>query len=425
MGDRGTAGGSPEGVDRPVRVVLGVTGSIAAYKACEVVRRLRERGAAVTAVLTRAAASFVTPLTFEALTGRPVVTSLFPAPPESAGGPGDRSAAPMPHIELGDSADLLLVAPATANFLAKVAHGIADDALSTLVLSLRAPLLVAPAMDDAMVRAPAVLENLATIARRGGFIVPPEEGSLASGHVGPGRLADPARIVESALSLVAHSRDLAGRSVLVTAGATEEPWDPARHLSSPASGRMGYALAEEARRRGAKVVLVTGTPKAPLPGGVQVIRVRTAMEMRAVVLRELDAADVLLMAAAVSDYRPERAEGEKIRKTGEAVTLRLVPNPDILAEAGERKGRRVHVGFSVATGDLVGQAREKLAKKRLDLVVANDPNEEGAAFGTATNRVTLVPSKGEPVDLPLLPKEEVAREVLNRVGEILAERADR
>jgi phosphopantothenoylcysteine decarboxylase/phosphopantothenate--cysteine ligase len=325
----------------------------------------------------------------------------------------------MPHIALGDTADLFLIAPATANIIAKIAHGIADDALTTLACSSRAPIVVAPAMDDEMIRREVVHQNLSLIVRRGGFVIPPGEGELASGHVGPGRLADPQRIVRVALEMAARGRELAGKRVLVTAGATEEPWDPARHLSSPSSGRMGYALAEEARRRGAQVVLVTGTPKAPLPGGVEVVRVRTAEEMRRAVLDALPSANVLLMAAAVSDYRPERTEPEKIKKSGEPVTLTLVPNPDILEEAGRAKGARVHVGFSVATGDAVAEARDKLGKKNLDLVVSNDPNEKGAAFGGSTNRVTLVPAKGEPIELPLMSKDEVARAVLDEVGRLL------
>jgi phosphopantothenoylcysteine decarboxylase/phosphopantothenate--cysteine ligase len=389
-------------------IVLGVTGSIAAYKAVELLRELIKAGAGVRVVLTESARQFVTPLTFATLSRREVMTELFTLDYESR----------IRHISATEGADLLLVAPATANVIGKFARGLADDLLTNLFLASARPVLLAPAMDADMYRHPAVQENLERLRGWGVRIVGPAEGELASGIWGPGRLAEISDILAVVVDLLASNHDLAGEVVLVTAGPTHEPLDPVRYLANRSSGKMGYAIAEEAASRGARAILVTGPTALALPKGVEVIRVETALEMRAAVLEQLPDATVVVKAAAVSDYRAARPTDSKLKRSEEPLTLDLIPNPDILKEIGARKGSRIVVGFAAETGDLVRQAERKLKEKNLDLVVANDVAKEGAGFCYDTNLVVMVDLDGNIEELPLLPKRQVARRILDRVVQI-------
>jgi phosphopantothenoylcysteine decarboxylase/phosphopantothenate--cysteine ligase len=393
-------------------VALGVTGGIGAYKAVEVARLLQRRAHRVQAVMTRAATRFVQPLTFEAITGASVLTSQFT--------PGLN--ATIEHIALASSIDLLIVAPATANTLARFASGQADDFLSTLYLATRAPVLVAPAMNTNMWTHEAVQANVRTLASRGVRFVDPGEGYLACGWVGPGRLAEPDAIVTAADALLSSRTSLVDRRIVVTAGPTVEDLDPARFLGNRSSGRMGFALAEEATARGAAVVLVTGPTSLDPPAAASVVRVRSAREMHAAVLVEADRADAVIMAAAVADYAPAGgASAVKIEKGGPLV-LHLERTPDILADLGRRRGeaaRPVLIGFAAETADLESRARRKLVAKRVDLIVANDITEPGSGFETSTNRVTLVSAESSD-PLPLLSKTDVAARLIDRLETLLA-----
>ena len=393
-------------------VALGVTGGIGAYKAVEVARLLQRRGHHVQAVMTRAATRFVQPLTFEAITSRPVLTSQF-TPGLNAG---------IEHIALASSIDLLLVAPATANTLARFAAGRADDFLSTLYLATRAPVLVAPAMNTNMWTHEAVQANVRTLTSRGVRFVDPGEGYLACGWVGPGRLAEPDAIVTAADTLLSGRTSLADRRIVVTAGPTVEDLDPARFLGNRSSGRMGFAIAREAAARGAEVVLIAGPTSLDPPAVATVVRVRSALEMHAAVIAEAGRADAIVMAAAVADYAPAGgASALKIEKGGPLV-LHLERTPDILADLGRRRGeaaRPVLIGFAAETGDLENKARRKLVAKRVDLIVANDIAEPDSGFETSTNRVTLVSADGGDA-LPLLSKTDVAARVIDRLEALLA-----
>ncbi len=391
-------------------VVLGVTGCIGAYKACEVLRELQRRDVDVRVVMTAAATRFVTPMTFEALSRHPVFHDQF-----ALGVNGD-----IRHISLADEADLLLVAPATANILGKLARGIADDALSTLYLATRAPALVAPAMNVNMLEHPAVRENLAILRARGVGVVEPGSGYLACGWLGKGRLAEVGEIVDAAMAALGRRRDLEGETVLVTAGPTVEDIDPVRFVSNRSSGKMGYRLAEAARDRGAKVILVSGPTGLAAPYGVDFVAVRSAEEMQRAVAEQVGSATVVVAAAAVSDYRPASASASKIKKTDGAATLELVRTPDILKGLGEAKGGRVLVGFAAETEDLVANARKKLEAKNLDLVVANDVSVAGAGFGGDTSAVVLLRRDGGRVDVPLASKREVAERILDEVRAVRA-----
>jgi len=391
-------------------VVLGVTGCIGAYKACEVLRELQRRGADVRVVMTAAATRFVAPMTFEALSRHPVFHDQW-----APGANGD-----IRHVSLADEADLLLVAPATADILGKFARGIADDALSTLYLATRAPVLVAPAMNVNMYEHPAVQENIATLRSRGVGIVEPGSGYLACGWLGKGRLAEPEEIVDAATAVLARRRDLEGETVLVTAGPTVEDIDPVRYVSNRSSGKMGYRLAEAARDRGAKVILVSGPTSLAAPHGVEVVPVRSAEEMQRAVAERVGPATIVIAAAAVSDYRPESASPSKMKKGDGPVRLELVRTPDILQGLGDATGARVLVGFAAETEDLVANARKKLEAKNLDLVVANDVTAEGAGFGADTNAVVLLRRDGGRVDVPIASKREVAERILDEVGALRA-----
>ena len=398
-------------------VVLGVSGGIACYKSCTLARRLTEEGAAVDVVLTAAAAEFIRPVTFEALTGRPVLTSLWTR---------DRALA---HISLAREAHLAIVAPATAHLLARAAQGLADDVLTALLLARVGPVLIAPAMNDAMYAHPATLENLKTLTARGWHVVGPEIGPLAEGPSDrPGRMSEPDAIVAAAARLLAASGPWTGRRVVVTAGPTREYLDPVRVITNPSSGRMGFALAEAAWARGAEVVLITGPSDLPLPTGVAVHRVETTAEMQRAVQAVIKRADLLLMAAAPADYRPVERATTKSARRGAPLTITLEATPDILAGL-ERPPGCVVVGFALEAGGaggagkdagaIVARAREKLLDKHLDFVILNDAHEPGAGFEVATNRVTIISRDGEHVDVPLLPKRDVAERILDVVERAL------
>lgn len=394
------------------RILLGVTGSIAAFKAVELLRELIRRGAEVQVVMTEAATRFVAPLTFETLSRQPVLLDMFSLAYGSHIG----------HIEATARADLFVIAPATAHTIAKLAHGLADDFLTNIYLASRCPVLVAPAMDSDMYQHAVVQENLARLRDRGIHIVGPASGELASGLVGPGRLVEPPEIVEAIERLLATGRDLAGEVVLVTAGPTREPLDPVRYLSNRSSGKMGYAIAEAAAARGARVILVSGPTALTPPHDVDVIHVETAQQMHDAVLAKLDIAAVVIKAAAVSDYRPKQAASRKIKKDEAVPEVTLESTPDILAEVGKRKGRRILVGFAAETEDLVANARKKLQRKNLDLMVANDISQPGAGFDSDTNVVKMLDAQGGVEDLPLLTKREVADKILDRLVRLLPQR---
>jgi phosphopantothenoylcysteine decarboxylase/phosphopantothenate--cysteine ligase len=405
-------------------VALGVSGGIGAYKAVEVCRGLQKRGHDVVAVMTRSATKFVGPLTFEAITRRPVITSQW-RPGLNAGPAGA-----IEHIAIADAIALLLVAPCTANVIGKFAHGLADDFLSSLYLATTAPVLVAPAMNSNMLAHDAVQRNLQTLAARGVRFVDPGEGYLACGWIGKGRLAEPDQIVEAAERVLAPADSaLRGRRVVVTAGPTYEDIDPVRYVGTRSSGRMGFALAAEAVRRRAEVTLVAGPTNLPPPPGASVVRVRSAAEMHAAVMPAARDADVVIMAAAVADYTPAAAAREKIVKDDAPLTLTLERTSDILAEIGALRARAgsrgeagtprpVLVGFAAETGDVVNRAREKRRRKQVDIIVANDVSRPDRGFDVDTNAVTLIGEHGDE-HVPLQSKERVATVILDRVEELL------
>jgi len=394
--------------------VVGVSGGIAAYKACELVRWLRAEGAAVIVVMTPAAAEFVTPLTFQALSGNPVVRGLwgdqrpgFDLPKSAASRVGGR----VEHVDVAEAADCVVIAPATADLMARLVHGEAPDALTAVALASRAPLVICPAMDLEMWRQAATRANVAALRTRGASIVGPDSGPLASGLTGPGRLAAIERIGEAVVEALTRRESMKGMRVLVGAGRTEEPLDPVRVLTNRSSGRMGFALAEAARDRGAEVTLVAGEASVDPPEGVRRVPVKTATEMESAMLEAARRADLVLMAAAVSDYRPLKASREKIKRSTRTLTLELTQNPDILARiAKARRKGQVLVGFALETSQGVRHARAKLAQKGIDLVVLNSPAE---SLGRETNRVTLVEAR-DIEKLPTLTKREVAEHVLDR-----------
>ena len=386
------------------RLLVAMTGGIACYKACEVVRLCARDGAVVQVLMTPGARAFVSPLTLQTLSGRPVATDTFD--------PGEESS--IGHIRLADESEAIIVAPATANALAKAAQGIADDLLGTVLLATRAPVLWAPAMNVNMWEHPATRTNLATLQGRGARVVGPATGSLACGWEGAGRLAEPAAIVE-ALRCLLGPQDLAGERVLVSAGPTREPVDPVRYLSNHSSGKMGHAVARVARRRGAEVTLVTGPTSLPPPDGVRTVAVETAAEMGAALAAEFPRATVLVMAAAVADYRVRRPAEQKLKKTGRTMTLDLERNDDLLAGLAARKGRRLVIGFAAETEAVVAEGMRKLREKRLDLVVANDVTAPGAGFGSDTNVVHLITGDGSAAALPVMAKDEVAGRILDWV----------
>jgi phosphopantothenoylcysteine decarboxylase/phosphopantothenate--cysteine ligase len=396
-------------------IALGVTGGIGAYKAVEVARGLQKRGHEVVAVMTHSATRFVGPVTFEAITRRRVITDQF----------DEGMNADIEHIALASTIDLLLIAPATANIIGKLANGIADDFLTTLYTATRAPLLVAPAMNTQMFEHEAVRKNLDTLAARGARFVEPGEGYLACGWIGKGRLAEPDEIVAAAEAIVRPEGPLRGQRVLVSAGPTYEDFDPVRYIGNRSSGRMGYAIAAEAARRGAAVTLVTGPTAIEAPAVREVIKVRGAADMyQAVVSRAADM-DVVVMAAAVADYTPVERAGQKVAKDGDTLTLVLRKTPDILGELGQRRVTKgagpVLIGFAAETEDVIAHASAKRERKHADLIVANDVSRSDAGFDVDTNAVTIISAAGAEA-LPLQSKARVASEILNRVERLLSAR---
>lgn len=399
-----------------MRITLGVTGGIAAYKSAELLRRLQDEGHVMLVVMTRAAREFITPLTFAALSGQRVITDLF----ENSPGRESNLESAIDHIAVAQRTDLLLVAPATADILAKFVRGIADDFLTTLYLASTAPVVLAPAMNVNMWQHPATQENLATLRARGARIVEPNEGYLACGMTGPGRLASQEEILNAVREVVRGQQDLAGERVLVTAGPTREHIDPVRYLSNRSSGKMGYAVAAAAARRGAKVVLVTGPTALETPEGVERVDVQSASDMLLAVQAQFPRCTLAIFAAAVADYRAAEPVDSKIKHTGEALTLRLEPNPDILATAARGKADRIVVGFAAETENVAENARKKLAQKNADVIVANDVTAEGAGFDLDTNIVTLFSRDGRDLPLPRLTKAEVAERILEEVVRLRA-----
>lgn len=389
-------------------VVLGVTGSIAAYKAADLASKLTQAAAQVDVVMTEEATRFVTPLTFLSVTGRRAYVDMFDT----------ESGAAELHVELARRADLVVVAPATATTIARLALGLAEEMVSLTVLATRAPLVLCPAMDSQMFEQAAVQGHLETLGAHGAHIVGPEAGRLASGHLGLGRMSEVEKIMGAIRFVLGQSGDLRGRKVVVSAGGTQEPIDPVRYVGNYSSGKMGYALAEAARDRGAEVTLVSGPTALDAPYGVKVVGVRRAAEMRDAVVGESAEADALVMAAAVADYQPAEAVGQKIKRRSESLSLPLVRTPDILEEVGQRQGL-VKVGFAAESEELLANARRKLEAKGLHLIAANDVTAEGSGFGSDTNRVVLLDRDGGQEELPLLSKYEVATRILDRVAALL------
>jgi len=410
---------APVGRFREKTIVLGVTGSIAVYKAVSLARRLMAEGAVVQVVMTQNAQRFIAPLTFETLTGHPVGTHLF-SPPNA---PPTKNV--MPHLTLAESADLLVIAPASAHCVAKLAHGLADDLLSTLALAAECPVVVAPAMDGGMWTHLAVRDNVRTLRQRGVIVLEPEVGPLASGRTGKGRLPEENTLLSAIAGALHPVKDFRGRHVLITAGPTQEAFDPVRFISNRSSGKMGWALAEAARDRGAGVVLIAGPTGLPPVPNVMVVPVVTAEDMRKeVVARFLDS-DVLIMAAAVADFRPASPARGKIPKGRGTRALALEPTPDILMDLPPRRAGQLVVGFAAETGDLVERARAKLRRKALDMIVANNVTEPGAGFGAETNRATLLDRAGRCDALPLMSKLELAHRILDAVLEFPTDRVQK
>ena len=389
-------------------IILGVTGSIAAYKAVELASKLTQSGATVEVVMTKSAGKFVKPLTFHSITGRPALTDAFKAVSDHE----------ISHVALGEATDLVVIAPASAATIAKLATGICDDMLTLVVMATKAPVILAPAMNVNMFENVANQENLATLKKRGFAVVDPEYGRLASGTKGKGRLAELGKIMAAIEGALGGKADLAGKRLVVTAGGTRERIDPARYIGNPSSGKMGYALAEAARDRGAEVTLITAA-SLPEPEGIKVVPVETAVQMKQAVTKAVAKADALIMAAAVADYQPKTAAKSKIKKASPDLRLELVRTPDIL---GEVKGNFIKVGFAAESENLVANAKKKLVEKKLDLIVANDITAKDSGFGVDTNRVTLIAKKGKAESLPLMSKREVADRVLDRVVGLLGEK---
>ncbi|HOM02452.1 MAG TPA: bifunctional phosphopantothenoylcysteine decarboxylase/phosphopantothenate--cysteine ligase CoaBC [Acetivibrio sp.] len=386
-------------------VVVGVCGGIAAYKAVEVVSRLKKLNADVHVIMTKNAEKFVAPLTFRSICHNPVITDMFEEP----------KIWDIQHISLAQKADLVVVAPATANIIGKVAGGIADDMLSTTIMAAHSPVLFVPAMNDKMYENPIVQENIQKLALHGYLFMEPDTGLMACGTSGKGRFPSPERVVDYVKEILMRDADYEGLKILVTAGPTREPIDPVRYISNHSSGKMGYAVAKAALERGACVKLVTGPVNIAPPSGAEVVRVSSAVDMYNEVMKSYESFDVIVMVAAVADYRCASVSEKKIKKSGETLTIELVKNPDIAAELGKVKGDRILVGFSAETDNLLGNAVSKLALKNMDMIVANDVTMEGAGFGVDTNIVKLIKRGGSRIDLPVMSKENVAHKILDEV----------
>ncbi len=394
-----------------MRVALGVGASIAAYKAAEVVRALQQGGHEVQVVMTRGAREFIQPLTFAALTGKKVISELFAH--ESA---SDTLSSAVEHIGVAQEHEALIVAPATADLLGSFAQGLAGDFLTTLYLAFTGPVILAPAMNTAMWEHPAVRANLETLRARGCFVVDPDEGWLACGTVGAGRFPDPARIAAEFELLTEQKKDLAGESLLVTAGPTQEALDPVRYISNRSSGKMGYAIAEAAARRGAHVTLVSGPVNLAAPNSVHLVNVRTAQEMRAAVLAHLQGASIIIKSAAVADYYLAEVPQQKLKKTAARLSLELDPTPDILAEIGQQKGDRLLIGFAAETENLIGEARRKMTAKHCDMLVGNLVNRDGLGFESDHNEVDIITRSGKTVHAGPAAKKQIAESILDQVA---------
>ncbi len=388
-------------------IVLGVAGSIAAYKAAELASRFTAQGFRVDVIMTESAQKFISPLTFRNITGRPVVTTMWDLASEFS----------VEHVALAEAADIVLIAPATANIIAKIACGMADDMLSCTVLATKAPIVIAPAMNDNMWSNAITRENVARLVKRGFTFVGPARGRLASGKIGLGRLTSLDEIYGITLQVLGRKGDLAGRHIVVTAGGTQEPLDPVRCLTNHSSGKMGYAIAEAARNRGAEVTLISAPTMLAAPPGIKIMGIRTAEEMLKAVQDSVKKTDALIMAAAVADFRPVKAASNKIKRQElSELTVELEKTPDILAQV---KGDFIRVGFAAESRDLIANARDKVKRKGLDFIVANNITEKDSGFGTETNRVTIIDGKGKIDELPLMPKDEVADRVLDKLRGIL------
>ncbi len=396
---------------RGTKIALGITGGIAAYKAAELTRELVKEGADVRAIMTENAAKFITPLTLETLTRNQVYTDAFSPIREFE----------ISHVSLADFADIAIIAPATANVIGKIASGIADDLLTTTIMATNVPVLICPAMNTWMYANPLVKGNIAKLASHGYFFMEPGYGELACKSEGQGRLAEIPEIVDE-VKCILTPKDFAGEHVLITAGPTREAFDPVRFITNYSSGKMGYALAVMAARRGADVTLVSGPSSLPVPRRVKFIPVSTALEMRDAVMKLYKRSTVIIKAAAVADYRPAAPSASKIKKGDEGLTIHLERNPDIIAELGRRKGDRILVGFSMETEDLISNSRAKMLAKKVDMIVANDLNEKGAGFQSDTNAVVIMDVDGQVERLPLMSKGEVADRILNRIEHIIAAR---
>lgn len=393
-----------------MNVVLGVGGGIAAYKSAELARALIQRGMRVQVVMTKAAREFIAPLTFASLTGRKVITSLF-----SSDNPDETFSSAIEHISVAQENDVLVIAPATADLIGRLAHGLAGDFLTTMYLAFTGRVVLAPAMNTNMWTHPATQENVAALRARGHIIVEPEEGLLACGATGPGRLAEAERIAQVIEGLTIAARDLGGETVLITAGPTQEPLDPVRFISNRSSGKMGYALAEAAVARGAKVILISGPVQLAPPQNVALAHVRTAREMHDAVMEHLPEATIIVKAAAVADYHLSHVPQNKIKKTAARMSLELDPTPDILAELGRIKGDRLLIGFAAETEKLIESARQKLQSKNCDMVVANLVNQQATGFEADENEVVLVLSTGETIPLSRAPKRQIADRIFDQV----------
>jgi len=391
-------------------IVLGVTGGIAVYKAADVASKIAQAGASVTVVMTRNAREFVQPMTFEALTGNKVITEMYG--PEAADG--------VAHIRLADKADLIIIAPATANIIAKIANGIADDMLTSIIIATKAPVVVSPAMHHNMYMNPVTQENLQKLKQRGFCIIPAAQGRLASGDIGYGRLPETAVILAHIEMTLGLKGDLKGKRIVVTAGGTQEAIDPIRYISNRSSGKMGYAVAEAARDRGAQVTLITAPTALPDPVSIEIVKIRSVVELRDEVVKAVQKTDVLVMSAAGADFIPKTTAAQKIKKTDAGLTLELAKAPDILSTI--KDGKFIKVGFKAETQNLVDNAKEKLYKTNLDLIVANDVTKAGSGFGTDTNEVTIIHRDGKAEALPLMSKREVADKILDRVVKLLGKK---
>lgn len=394
---------------RGKKILVGVSGGIAAYKSAEVVSRLRKQGAEVYVAMTKGATEFIAPLTLRSLSANPVYVEMFEEP----------KLWNVEHIALAEQVDVALVVPATANLLAKIAVGLADDFLSTVLLATRAPIFVAPAMNHAMFHHPATQQNLDTLRSRSVQIIGPATGFQACGTEGDGRMSEPSEIVEALAHFFTSSTLLKGKKALVTAGGTQEPLDPVRYLGNRSSGKMGYAVAQALQEAGAETILISAPTDLPVPAGVQRISVMTAQEMHRVVLEQFPEMDIVVKAAAVADYRPKEAAQQKMKKQGTSLWVELVPNPDILAELGRMKSKQVLVGFAAETENMLTYAQEKMHRKNVDLLVANDVTRPGAGFGSSTNIVSFLFPDGKRIDLPQMNKLEVARHLIDEIAGLL------